>query len=67
MSRRSGNTPPPAKPDALGFTPMTAILGAAALIVVGIGYFLLWKGDITAAPLLLVLGYLVLFPAALAK
>ena len=36
-----------------------------AMIVIIIGFFLLGSGDITMAPILLVLGYLVLIPVAL--
>lgn len=40
------------------------LLGAAALCIV-VGYVLLDRGSITAAPILLVLGYAVLIPAGL--
>jgi hypothetical protein len=40
-------------------------LGAAALSLAG-GYWLLAQGSTTAAPILLVLGYCVFFPAGLA-
>lgn len=40
------------------------LLGAAALCIVA-GYVLLDRGSITAAPILLVLGYAVLIPAGL--
>jgi len=53
-----------AKP-ALQFSAINGILGAAGLVVVGVGYFLLSQGSITMAPLLLVLGYLVLLPLAI--
>jgi ABC-type transport system involved in cytochrome bd biosynthesis fused ATPase/permease subunit len=42
-----------------------ALLGGA-LVAVGIGYLLLAGGDTTLAPILLVLGYCVLFPLGLA-
>jgi hypothetical protein len=41
------------------------VLGAAGLIALFLGYLLLSKGSITAAPILLVLGYVVLVPLAL--
>lgn len=41
-----------------------AVLGAA-LVVVVLGYVLLAQGSVTAAPLLLTLGYVVLFPTGL--
>ena len=40
------------------------LLGSAALAIVS-GYVLLDRGSVTAAPILLVLGYVVLIPAAL--
>ena len=42
-----------------------ALLGAACVCVVA-GYWLLARGSTTAAPILLVLGYCVFFPAGLA-
>jgi hypothetical protein len=41
-----------------------ALAGAAALVA---GYWLLARGSITAAPLLLVLGYVVLLPMAIIR
>jgi hypothetical protein len=41
------------------------LLGAAGLCVIA-GYWLLARGSTTAAPILLVLGYCVFFPAGLA-
>lgn len=41
-----------------------ALLGAGAVAVVG-GYVLLDRGSVTAAPILLVLGYAVLIPTGL--
>jgi hypothetical protein len=40
-------------------------LGGAGLVSLVLGYWLLAGGSITAAPLLLVLGYVVLLPLAL--
>jgi hypothetical protein len=40
------------------------LLAGAALSLAG-GYYLLWQGSTTAAPLLLVLGYCVLLPLGL--
>ncbi len=56
---------PPA--TGLPFRPLNAVVGGAALVVVVAGYVLLGQGSITAAPILLVLGYVILFPIALAK
>lgn len=50
---------------ALRYTPVNAILAAAGLITLTLGYWLLAKGSITAAPLLLVLAYVVLLPLAI--
>lgn len=41
-----------------------ALLGAAA-VVIAVGYVLLDRGSVTAAPLLLTLGYVVLVPGGL--
>ena len=49
----------------LRFSRKNGILGLAGLLVIVLGYVLLAQGSITAAPLLLVLGYLVLLPLAL--
>lgn len=51
--------------QALRFSTVNAVVGAAALAAIGLGFFLLAQGSITAAPLLLVLGYVVLIPLAL--
>ena len=42
------------------------VVRACAALVVTAGYALLGAGDITAAPVLLVLGYIVLVPLAIA-
>jgi len=39
---------------------------AAAMVAIGLGFWLLARGSITAAPVLLVLGYCVLVPYGLA-
>lgn len=53
----------PAVP-ALKFSRINALLAASALVAITLGYFLLDQGSITAAPVLLVLGYVVLLPLA---
>ena len=58
---------PPEAPAALKFTRVNAMLGAAGLAVLTVGYYLLAQGSITAAPLLLVLGYVVLLPMAIIR
>lgn len=50
---------------ALRFTRVNALLGAAGLASLTLGYWLLAQGSITAAPLLLVLAYVVFLPLAI--
>lgn len=38
---------------------------AAAVVVITVGYVLLDRGSVTAAPMLLVLGYVILIPTGL--
>lgn len=54
-----------ARPAALRFTQVNAALGVAGLVCLSLGYWLLSQGSITAAPLLLVLAYVVLLPLAI--
>jgi hypothetical protein len=51
--------------ESLHFSTVNLGLGGAGLIALVLGYWLLAQGSITAAPLLLVLGYVVLLPLAL--
>lgn len=53
----------PTRP-ALSFTGVNAVFGVAGLVTLTLGYWLLAKGSITAAPLLLVLAYVILLPLA---
>lgn len=53
------------RPRLFGFGMVNLILLAAALAVIVVGYVLLDRGSVTAAPVLLVLGYVVLIPAGL--
>ena len=57
------DTPAPAR---LRFGLRNLALIGAALVSLGAGYILLARGDTTVAPVLLVLGYVVLFPLGLA-
>ena len=50
---------------ALQFSTINAVLGGAGLVSLVLGYWLLAQGSITLAPMLLVLGYVVLLPLAL--
>ena len=49
----------------LRFSTVNLALGVAGLAALVVGYWLLAQGSITAAPLLLVLGYVVLLPLAI--
>ena len=55
------------EPAALKFTKENAVLGGAGLACLVVGYWLLAQGSITAAPLLLVLAYVVLLPLAIIR
>lgn len=50
----------------LQFRRRNAVLLGAALLALALGYWLLASGSTSLAPLLLVLGYCVLFPLGLA-
>ena len=60
-------TPKPAPAAALKFTRVNALLGASGLVCLVLGYWLLARGSITAAPLLLVTAYVVLLPMAIIR
>jgi len=55
------------EPAALKFTKENGILAAAGVLCLAMGYWLLAQGSITAAPLLLVLAYVVLLPMAIIR
>lgn len=65
MSRRNRTAETAAAPESLRFTKVNAMLGVAGLACLTLGYWLLAQGSITAAPLLLVLAYVVLLPLAI--
>lgn len=50
------------KKQGLPFTRRNYLLMAAGLVAIIIGYIALGSGSVTLAPILLVLGYCVLFP-----
>jgi hypothetical protein len=52
--------------EVAGLTPFSVGVGVAG-VVTGVGLVLSARGDITLAPILLVLAYLVLFPLALTR
>lgn len=64
MAKKNVKTQAPA---ALKFTKVNAFFGVAGLVALTLGYWLLARGSITAAPLLLVLGYVVLLPMAIIR
>ncbi|HSH76786.1 MAG TPA: hypothetical protein VLA09_13945 [Longimicrobiales bacterium] len=51
----------------LRFTRVNALLGVSGIVSLVVGYWLLAQGSITAAPLLLVLAYVVLLPMAIIR
>ncbi|NIN11391.1 MAG: hypothetical protein GTN62_07775 [Gemmatimonadales bacterium] len=53
-------------PARLRFRGRNLVLLAAAIVSLAVGYALLAQGSTTLAPMLLVLGYCVLFPLGLA-
>ena len=65
MARKKKNQS--TQPAALKFTKVNALLGAAGIACLTLGYALLAQGSITAAPLLLVLAYVVLLPMAIIR
>ena len=66
METNKGSSDTKGGPKApLQFSAINGILGVSGLLTVSLGYFFLSQGSITAAPLLLVLGYVILFPLAI--
>jgi uncharacterized membrane protein HdeD (DUF308 family) len=63
QSRRAAR--PAASHESLKFSPINGVLLLLGVVAVVAGYVLLAQGSITAAPLLLVLGYAVLIPLAI--
>ena len=63
--RRTAGTDDGGDAGWLGLGPVNYALFAAAIVSIVVGYLLLDRGSVTAAPMLLVLGYAVLFPAGL--
>ena len=64
-SRSNQAESPVERPRFLGLQPLNWVLLIGGVVAVLFGYVLLNRGSVTAAPLLLVLGYLVLIPAGL--
>lgn len=65
MPKRTASTSSDGPVSSLHFTPVNLALGGAGLLALIVGYWLLAGGSITVAPLLLVLGYVVLLPLAI--
>ena len=61
--KRGGRTTE--RDTSLQFSRINGLVGAGGLLSLALGYWLLAQGSITAAPLLLVLGYVVLLPLAI--
>lgn len=53
------------EPTGFAFGPVNYVLFGAAAAAIVAGYALLDRGSVTAAPILLVVGYILLIPAAL--
>ena len=66
MAKNGKKTSAEATP-ALRFGKENAMLGAAGVVCLAVGYWLLARGSITAAPILLVLAYVVLLPLAIIR
>ncbi len=64
-NKRSTSSAPSRVTGSLRFSRVNLMLGGAGMLALALGYVLLARGSITAAPILLVLGYVVLVPLAL--
>jgi len=62
--RKRGNTGE-RRSSGFGLRPVNYALLGSAVVAIVLGYVLLDRGSVTAAPILLVLGYVVLIPAGL--
>ncbi|MEQ9568609.1 MAG: hypothetical protein RLN75_00335 [Longimicrobiales bacterium] len=65
MPKRATSTSSDGPPSSLHFSRVNLALGGAGLLALVVGYWLLAGGSVTLAPLLLVLGYVVLLPLAI--
>ena len=63
--RNRASSGAPRASNALQFSQVNAFLGLGGLVCLVLGYWLLAQGSITLAPLVLVLGYVVLIPLAI--
>lgn len=63
--KNTSSRPAPARKPWFGFDRRNVIVLVAAVVSIVVGYVLLDRGSVTAAPILLVLGYVVLLPTGL--
>lgn len=61
--KRAGSSP--GADGGFSFTPLSLAVGGGGLVLAVVAFSLVARGDITIAPLLMVVAYLVLFPIAL--
>jgi hypothetical protein len=65
MAVEKKTSPVENKSDTTPFSTINYILFAAGLIIITAGWFLLRAGSISLSPLMLILGYCVVIPAAI--
>lgn len=63
--KKNPSRPEPDRKPWFGLDRTNAAVLAAAVVAIVVGYVLLDRGSVTAAPILLVLGYVVLLPTGL--
>lgn len=64
-AKKASTRRPPERKPWFGFDRTNGVVLALAVVSIVVGYVLLDRGSVTAAPMLLVLGYVVLLPAGL--
>jgi hypothetical protein len=67
MPASARSTTNEADTQSLRFGPVNLVLAMAGIAALVAGYWLLARGSITVAPILLVLGYVVLLPMAIIR
>lgn len=67
MPANARSAPDEADTQSLRFGAINLVLALAGVAALVAGYWLLARGSITAAPILLVLGYVVLLPMAIIR
>lgn len=65
MKKKKGKERPTASQQTPRFQLINWVLLAAAIVLIGLGFYSLSRGSITLAPILLVAGYCVAVPLAL--